>query len=409
MDSIDSVYYSGSIIYSSMSGMHKRSAIGKSAGNGNGNGSGNGNGRVKPYNLPPLNPFNNKKSDFKRQKLDDDTNYKDSSINAINIEGEVNQNQEIRSNQNGKDGQNSQDLEYEDGDEVEDGDGDGDEYSAGGHAAGHVSGPVDPYFGQRRAFPVDISALPVSESSEPADVAEYLAMVRVQAQQADREALALAQSKLQLQSQPDAHVGSTEDSPTGGPIDSPDDQESETEQWKSDFSGYYETQRAEYAAYVAGRQESGPSAGEENSTAGSSGSGSAALPATFKEWKRFVFSTRPDDELLYRVESGRQLMTLLVYFAKWLNKSVAPCFAEWITAALIATPDVLTGGEVSVLRGLAKKAAKQLAGTEFQLDGRNMLVMRQIIFVVGIFFGQKDLLAGTGLECGARVKRPPFR
>lgn len=381
-----------------MSGMHKRSAIGKSSGND----SGNGNGRVRPYNLPPLNPFNNKKSDFKRQKLDEDTNNKNNSINAINIESKVDQNQEIRSNQNGKDDQNSQngqDSEYEDEDVVEDGNGDGDEYSAGGHAAGHVAGPVDPYFGQRRAFPVDISTLPVSESSEPADVAEYLAMVRVQAQQADREALALAQSKLQPQLQPDTHVGSTEDSPIGGPIDSPHDQDSETAQWKSDFSGYYETQRAEYAAYVAGRQESGPSASEENSTAGSSGSsGTAALPATFKEWKRFVFSTRPDDELLYRVESGRQLMTLLVYFAKWLNKSVAPCFAEWITAALIATPEVLTGGEVSVLRGLAKKAAKQLAGTEFQLDGRNRLVMRQIIFVVGIFFGQKDLLAGTGLE-----------
>ncbi|OWB86658.1 hypothetical protein B5S33_g5366 [[Candida] boidinii] len=137
-----------------MSGMHKRRAIGKSSGND----SGNGNGRVRPYNLPPLNPFNNKKSDFKRQKLDDDSNNKNSSINAINIESKVDQTQEIRSNQNVKDDQNSQngqDLEYEDEDEdgVEDGDGDGDgdEYSAGGHAAGHVAGPVDPYFGQRRA------------------------------------------------------------------------------------------------------------------------------------------------------------------------------------------------------------------------------------------------------------------
>ncbi|GME93923.1 unnamed protein product [[Candida] boidinii] len=369
-----------------MSGMNKRRTVEGSTKDGNGNGNGNANAdanaNVKPYNLRALNPFNNKKSEFKRQKLDDDTIDTKNSINTINIQNTVDQ----------EDDDDDQELEYGDGD------GDGDEYSAGGH----VAGPVDPYFGQRRAFPVDLSKMAVSESSEPADVAQYLAMVRVQAQRADRESLGRflqlageprVQPQPQSQSQthpqqPDAHVVSLD-----GPTDGPDDNtRSETEQWKSDFLGYYKAQREEYAAYVAGREESWPPS--------SSPAAAVALPATFKQWKQFVFATRPDDELLYRVESGRQLMTLLVYFAKWLNKSVAPCFAEWITAALIATPEVLTGGEVSVLRGLAKKAAKQLAlgGPEFQLDGASKLVMHQIIFVVGVFFGQRDLLEGTELE-----------
>lgn len=229
------------------------------------------------------------------------------------------------------------------------------------HRPGDVTqGPLDPAFGQHRAFPISIDVTKVDLARSPKDVVEYLSQVRLEAEKDapidDDGIYYVRENKKRVQGDGVDSTANTE------PQDTVDDTMSEYVDRRKVYSDY-RSQLTELDAID--------------------------LPETAKEWKYFVFNNEPSFDLVAQIIEEAQQMKLMVYFTKWLNKSVDPTFAKWIFAMLDALDENLSPADLSVLRSLAKKADKQVnAGT----DEPNTVLMNKIIAIAGNFYRQRDLL-----------------
>lgn len=239
-----------------------------------------------------------------------------------------------------------------------------------------VKGPLDPIFGQHRAFPVSIETASVDFGKSPGNVMEYLAQVRLEAAMSRKLAIEEGEQEILDDGEDAANskesLNAQKTDATGGNIDDRLKTLGLGEVLDS-FAEEYRGLRKKYAAYRSGLLELN----------------AIELPETQKEWKFFIFNNEPKYDFVAQIIEEGQHMKLLVYFTKWLNKKVDRCFEQWLMMVLQALEQYLNPSDLSVVRGLGKKARKQLRN---ELDNRNRKIMFYILAVTGKFYGQCDLL-----------------
>ncbi|GME91326.1 unnamed protein product [Ambrosiozyma monospora] len=225
----------------------------------------------------------------------------------------------------------------------------------------HSQGPLDPLFGQRRAFPIAIDLNSVDQSKTPQDVNEYLALVRLEAQGFDSQ-----------------FISQNDDSNDDGgiywiPSNDNGEGQNDCESEERIFLEEYRNNRERYNDFRNNLTELD----------------AIDLPKTQKEWKQFIFENQPTDELIAQIIEENEVIKLIVYFTKWLNTKVNENFASWIFRILESIDDVLDGSDLSVIRALGKKAKKQ-SGND--LDEINSTIMKRILFAIAGYYGQRDLI-----------------
>lgn len=235
---------------------------------------------------------------------------------------------------------------------------------------GYVQGPVDPFFGQRRAFPITIEASNVDLNKIPENVNEYLAQVRAEAggfrdlkRIDDYEDSDLDASEYVFYKKPE----STESKDTKDNDDEFIIPMSDLE----DFVYQYKAQREEYKDFRSSLHELD----------------AIELPKTAKEWKKFIWEVSCEKEYIAQIIEEEEHIKLLVYLGKWLGIMIDENYEEWIFGVLSAIEEVLTSSEISVLRQLGKKARRQ-----FEQTGDKAGVHSRILSIVGIFYKQRDLV-----------------
>ncbi|CDK25545.1 unnamed protein product [Kuraishia capsulata CBS 1993] len=228
---------------------------------------------------------------------------------------------------------------------------------------GYVNGPLDPIFGQHRAFPINIDISDLDESRPPADVNSYLARVRMEAEKMDVVAFV-----------------PREDSPANVIADPQEERLTEAQEealrWHVEFMEGFVQRRSQFEEMV-----------RTNETL------VFDFPKTMKTWRTFMFNNDPSDEYALALDTVT-ILKLINYSTKWLSKSINAHFANWVILLLVIVPDVLEANDISTLRTFAKKALRQRAD---ELNEHEE-VMRSIISAVGDFFGQRDLLEGYVVE-----------
>lgn len=235
-----------------------------------------------------------------------------------------------------------------------------DDLSTGFENKGYVQGPLDPVFGQRRAFPVRLDLAAVDLAKAPASAEEYLAQVRAQANAigdgadgsgSDDEFVYYKAGACR------AHSGAA-----GGLLVPAARQAAYLAEFRQhrDVYGAYRAQLAELDAIE--------------------------LPQTAKQWKSFVWEVSCEREYVAQIVEEGQDRRLLVYLTKWLSLNVDDNYEKWLFALLAAFDEVLTAADVSLLRQLGKKARKQL-------QHQPGPVYERVLAIVGGFYKQKDLLA----------------
>lgn len=230
-----------------------------------------------------------------------------------------------------------------------------------------VKGPLDPMFGQHRAFPISIDTKDIDPNRKPQDVMEYLAQVRLEAQRS--EIIDSGRYKYS----------------DSGALYRLDDHKNDSKILVVDkatsqkyMNKYYEA-RTKYCNYRNQLTELN----------------AIDLPKTQREWKYFIFNNEPTYDFVAQIIEEKQVMKLIVYFTKWLNMDVNSNFESWIWMILEATDSDLDSSNQSVMRNLGKKAQKQLRN---KLDERNTMIMMKILTIVGVFYRQKDLLEKEDLD-----------
>lgn len=230
-----------------------------------------------------------------------------------------------------------------------------------------VKGPLDPMFGQHRAFPISIDTKNIDPNRKPQDVMEYLAQVRLEAQRS--EIIDSGRYKYS----------------DSGALYRLDDHKNDSKILVVDkatsqkyMNKYYEA-RTKYCSYRNQLTELN----------------AIDLPKTQREWKYFIFNNEPTYDFVAQIIEEKQVMKLIVYFTKWLNMDVNSNFESWIWMILEATDSDLDSSNQSVMRNLGKKAQKQLRN---KLDERNTMIMMKILTIVGVFYRQKDLLEKEDLD-----------
>ena len=241
-----------------------------------------------------------------------------------------------------------------------------------------VKGPLDPIFGQHRAFPISIETANVNFSKNPSSAIEYLAQVRLEAAMATRMAIgkeADYETNAGKHGNTDIDMNIEKITTNDNIVDSQLKILGICEVLDS-FTEEYKVMRKKYAEYRSQLTELN----------------AIELPETQKEWKYFIFNNEPKYDFVAQIIEEGQHMKLMVYFTKWLNTKMDRNFEKWLIMVLEALDQYLSPSDLSVVRGLGKKARKQLRNS---LDDRNRKIMFEVLTVTGKFYGQRDLLEDT--------------
>ncbi|AOA62812.1 Hypothetical protein PP7435_CHR2-1263 [Komagataella phaffii CBS 7435] len=233
----------------------------------------------------------------------------------------------------------------------------------------HTHGPVDLQFGQRKAFPVDLdidpSRLPQNEGSLPQDVMTYLAMVRMEAE---------GNARYNIDEDENFYLHETVKTKENIALDPVDNEHQVHITWHHDYTEYFKARQEKLS--ILGKEIEGDEKFIE--------------PSSAQLWKKYVFETTPDDRLIVAIPFDVKFK-MIIYFTRWLNKTLNANLIKWIEITLESLPELLEGTEISLLRNLAKKAIK-LRGND--LDSTSLSVMDEIISIVGDVYHQRDLLEG---------------
>ncbi|ESX01978.1 hypothetical protein KL918_005029 [Ogataea parapolymorpha] len=227
-----------------------------------------------------------------------------------------------------------------------------------------IQGPLDPIFGQRRAFPIALDLESVDASKATTDVNSYLALVRLEAQQFERKGFrfeaSVAKKRILNSNNQQAHSEATLD-------------KGKHRRWPVDYLEEFKSIKKSYLNYRLNLTELD----------------AIDLPQNQKEWKYLIFNNEPSFGITAQIVEENVNIKLIVYFTKWLNRDINVCFEQWIFHMLYATDTVMTSSNMSVMRALGKKALKQMAAA---LDKRNQAIMERIVLIIGVIYGQRDLL-----------------
>lgn len=236
---------------------------------------------------------------------------------------------------------------------------------------GYVQGPLDPIFGQRRAFPITIETSNVDLNKIPENVNEYLAQVRAEAGGIRSLKVNDAGYDTDINEDEDEYVfykppGLSENDNTFHdneliiPISN-----------LEKFIEQYKKQRKEYEDFRNNLHELD----------------ALELPKTAKEWKKFIWEVSCEKEYVAQIIEEDEHIKLIVYLGKWLGITIDENYEQWIFSILAAIEEVLTSSEISVLRQLSKKARRQLEQT-----GDETGVHARILSIIGVFYKQRDLI-----------------
>lgn len=222
----------------------------------------------------------------------------------------------------------------------------------------HVHGPLDPSFGQHRAFPVEIPNISSYQPHIPEDVETYLAMVRFQAGgNADDDEFVFYELTSNAEK---LHYP----------------------EWHTQFIEFFQESRQEYRNFLTAT---------DCIT-------EIEQPQSIQSWKNFIFKNDPTFEFLAQLDHVT-VIKLLVYLTRWLTKKINPKFSRWCLLLFVVLDDTLDSTDVSNLRTMAQKAVKirkelnemHEAGT-FHCDDVTGMCLDSLVSVIGDFYGQRDLL-----------------
>ena len=113
------------------------------------------------------------------------------------------------------------------------------------------------------------------------------------------------------------------------------------------------------------------------------------------EWRRSVTMTHPTTYRLYQVTHS-EIFYLVHHLKKKLSWTLNSQGVHWLWSLLVyRMPDLLTGEEINVVRGLGRKARNLLLATEEGLpDERRadiQYLLDTVIYLTSCIYGQRDL------------------
>lgn len=222
----------------------------------------------------------------------------------------------------------------------------------------HTAGPIDPFFGQRRAFPISIAEEDVDTEKVPSCVEEYLAQVRALSRRCgvdygeesgeDDELVYIAPAR-----NDDKNSEADED---------PNSFLADTVTRFCNLRNNYKTYRSTLTSLDA-----------------------IDLPTTAKEWKKFIWETSCEDAYIAQIVEEGHGPLLLVYFTRWLSMTPDTNLLAW-TWGILASFGPLDSSELALVRALGLKAAKQLRSAPQNAE------LRELCSVIAVEFRQRDLL-----------------
>lgn len=200
----------------------------------------------------------------------------------------------------------------------------------------YTSGPLDPYSGQRSAFPIGkLSILNSDLSTPPVNVADYLARVQKEANEIPA-VTCVSKSCSNSKTVTSSHSNTT-----------------------SHGFGYQETMKVDAKWYRQFVKATFPATRARLLLQSAAGKSSKCivqknLPQSLVDWRKYLITHTPSSLFLHALPHG-VLLTLLQYACKWTTANMPLQLCSWIYGMLVALPDTLDGQEVSLLRRLAKK------------------------------------------------------
>lgn len=214
-----------------------------------------------------------------------------------------------------------------------------------------ITPPIDPQFGQRKAFPITLPTTGVDLDIAPTSVEQYLAQVRAQSMECG------------------VRYGSEDEDDDlvyiAPPISTPNDTEGEFDVICEEF----QEKKRIYGAFRSSLVELD----------------AIELPSTQKQWKKFIWETSCELEYIAQIIEEERTGLLLVYFTKWMSMNPDANLIAWVWAILAAF-EPLGSSQLALVRSLGQKASKQLTMTPGQKD------LTAICVIISLKFGQRDLL-----------------
>ncbi|ODV94680.1 hypothetical protein PACTADRAFT_34427 [Pachysolen tannophilus NRRL Y-2460] len=241
----------------------------------------------------------------------------------------------------------------------------------------YVQGPLDPLFGQHRAFPIDIDidAIVASGGNSgnsgefPKDVHTYLAMVRLEAEKSDGFMFTKNETK-SIDNTCDSDLKEIEFKDSNSNF-------KEFEAWRGEAVEKYTFLKIKFNSKKIQDKFSMPQDKLLN-----------LMPSSVKDWKAMVTGQNPNLQILYNLDLSYKFK-LINYFQRWLNRSINKFFIKWVFTLLLLIPSLLDYSNMAILRSLAKKSKKLL---EFVTNKETKVLMDWIVTIAAQVYGQKDLL-----------------
>lgn len=200
----------------------------------------------------------------------------------------------------------------------------------------YTSGPLDPYSGQRSAFPIGkLSILNSDLSTPPVNVADYLARVQKEANEIP------AVTCVTKSCSSSKTVTSSHSNTTSRGFGHQETMKVNAKWYRQFVKATFPATRARLLLQSAGGKSS-KSIVQKN------------LPQSLVDWRKYLITHTPSSLFLHALPHS-VLLTLLQYACKWTTANMPLQLCSWIYGMLVALPDTLDGQEVSLLRRLAKK------------------------------------------------------
>lgn len=223
----------------------------------------------------------------------------------------------------------------------------------------HVMGPLDPKFGQRRAFPIVIPTSPIDLNTIPTNVEQYLAQVRAQS-----EACGVSYGT--------------------------DDENDESDESDYDSLVYIAPFRHDQSDHIEQHSDilqefQGKKERYEVFRSTLTDLDAIEFPSTQKQWKKFIWDTSCEPEYIAQIIEEEKDKLLLIYFTKWLSMAPDTNLIAWIWAILTAIGPLESSG-LALIRSLGKKAVKQLSMAPDEIN------LFKLCVIISLKFGQRDLL-----------------
>lgn len=117
----------------------------------------------------------------------------------------------------------------------------------------------------------------------------------------------------------------------------------------------------------------------------------SGIPSTSSAWRELVMGTEPPQYEFFAALSHPTVIKLIVYTTKWLSASTSQNLSLWIFTLLVRLEAPLDHTETAIMRELAKKAIR-ICSKGTHLDGITRYTTGLVVAVVGLYFGQADLL-----------------